>query len=219
MKKKLGKRIIMILVLSIVLILAIVVGLCRKESVITMPYDLGNGLIMESIFQFTGVNPDCGNQEGENIGSITVTNTSSKYLDNAEITVTSKKGESFDFLISDLPAGKSAMAFSCENKSFDNEMSFSKATCEATFDDEASMNDDSVEASVNHSQIVLKNCGEQDLQNITVYCHSVLEEQYFGGITYTYTIDKLPANATTELDAMDCMTGLAEVVRVEINEI
>ena len=60
MKKKFGKQIIVISVLSIVLILAILVGLGRKESMITMPYNLGNGLIMESAFQFTGVNPDCG---------------------------------------------------------------------------------------------------------------------------------------------------------------
>lgn len=187
-----------------------------KEQI--FPCDVGDGVLVESLFRFTGMNPDCENQDGENIIAITVKNTSDKYLSSAEIEMTSNDGKQVHFTITNLPAGKTAMAFSRENESFESEIICSDITGEAFFDAEASMNDDKISVSVNGMHVILQSNIDEELEDIVVYCHSILDDQYFGGITYTYTVNKLPAYGTVELDAVDCITGLAEIVRIGINE-
>ena len=54
------------------------------------------------------------------------------------------------------------------------------------------------------------------IDEVVVYCHSDLGDQYFGGITYNYTVKSIPANGTAEIDAVDCILGLAKVVRIVV---
>lgn len=192
----------------------------ENETIVGLkfPYSLPESdLVITSVFQYDGLNPDCENQEGNEIAAITVKNISDTYLSSAEINLISNSGEEFCFVLTDLPANKEVMVFSNENKSSKIGDVYVGVECGTVFDTEASMNDDRIAVSVNGVHITLQNNTDEDISEIDVYCRSSLGDQYFGGITYSYTINDLPAYGTAELDAVDCILGLAEVVRIAIN--
>lgn len=185
---------------------------------VTFPLIIEEGkLEIESIIQYDGLNPDCGNQEGNDIAAITVRNVSDVYLKSAEISMTTNDGNILTFAITDLPAGKTVFAFSQENTSVIADAVYGDVICQASFDADANMSQDQVSVSVDGTVITLQNETNESLSNIVVYCHSTLGDQFFGGITYTYSIETLPANGSSEVDALDCILGLAEVVRITVD--
>ncbi len=185
---------------------------------VTFPLLLEDGkLEIESVFQFDGINPDCGNQPGNEIAAIVVKNLSDTYLSAAQISLETSAAEELHFAITDLPAGASTMAFDVNNVSTDTTASYGNTVCEATFDADASMNSSAVSVSVDGIHITLQNLTDSTINEVVVYCRSTLGDQYFGGITYTYKVNNLTAGGTAELDAVDCILGLAEVVQIAIN--
>lgn len=185
---------------------------------VSFPLELGDGLRIDSLIQFDGINPDCGNENASNAASIVLTNGSENHLSRAEITMVTDDGKLLSFVISELPAGKSVMAFATDNASIPKDIPCGNVTCEASFDDAASMLSDAVTATVAGTHIILENGTDSALNDLVVYCHCTLGDQYFGGIAYTYTIEQLAAGQTAALDAVDCILGLAEVVRITANE-
>lgn len=186
---------------------------------VTFPLALEDGrLLLENLFRFDGLNPDCGNGSGSDIATITLTNQSDVCLSRAELTLLLDDGRRLHFVVSDLPAGKSVMAFATDNAAIDSETTCVEATCQATFDAEASLLTDRLGISVTGTHIAVENRSASDLTELVISCHGTLGDQYFGGIAYTYQIDSLPAGETAELDAVDCVLGLAEVVRIRTNE-
>ena len=186
---------------------------------VVFPLVLENGkLEIENLIQYDGLNPDCGNQEGYDIAAVMVKNLSDTYLKSAEISMTSSNGSILTFVITDLPAGATVIAFSNENTAVETNMVFGDVICEAVFDAGANMADHLIDVSVDGTAITLQNRTNESLSNIVVYCHASLGDEYFGGITYTYTVQTLPANGSAAVEAVDCLLGLAEVVRVAINE-
>lgn len=172
-------------------------------------------LEIDSVFQFDGLNPDCGNQSGDNIAAITLKNLSDEYLSAAEISLKSTEETELRFAVTNVPAGAAVIAFSVDNIAVDAETFYSDVVCDASFGANASMSDGAISAAVDGIHITLRNNTDADINEVVVYCHSTLGDQYFGGITYSYTANNLPANGTAELDAVDCILGLAEVVRIE----
>ena len=186
---------------------------------VSFPFMVADGkLEIESAFQYDGLNPDCENQEGYNIAAITVKNLSETYLTHADITMTTSTGDVLRFVVTDVPAGKMAMAFAVDNASVESDTAYSDVVCEAAFDADASMNEDKITVAVEGIQVILANNTDEQIDEIVVYCRSTLGDQYFGGITYMYTVNNLPAGGTAEVMALDCILGLAEVVRIVINE-
>lgn len=186
---------------------------------VTFPLELENGaLVIDSLLQFDGINPDCGNENGSNIAAIVVTNQSDRHLSGADISMVTQEGKLLRFVITHLPAGKSVMAFATDNASIPKDIPCGNVTCEASFDDAASMLSDAVTATVAGTHITLENGTDSALNDLVVYCHCTLGDQYFGGITYTYTIEQLAAGQTAALDAVDCILGLAEIVQITANQ-
>lgn len=191
-----------------------------EETVPTVafPLSLDDGrLEINSLFQFSGINPDCGNQEGTDIASIVLKNVSGTYLAEANISLTLPDGTQLNFVVTELPAGASAMAFSTENLSIPADAVCLSAGCEASYDPTAVADSDQVTASADGSQITLTNVSGQDISQIVVYCRDLLGDDYFGGITYSYTVTDLPAGESTTVEATDCVLGMAEVVRFVVN--
>lgn len=175
----------------------------------------GGSLSIESLFQTDGFNPDCGNEEGEQIASMVLKNNSDQYLTKANITLTMADGSNLNFEVTHLPAGESAMAFSLENASISKDPICVDVSCDAAFEDTASVVNHKVTATVSGMTVTLSNVSGQDLTDVVVYCRSPFGEEYFGGITYSYTVNSLPANQSASLEAVDCILGMVEVVRID----
>ncbi len=168
-----------------------------------------------SVFQFDGINPDCDNKDGENTAAITLKNLSDSYLDTATVNVFLADGTEHSFVIHDIPPEKSVMAFSIENLHLPADYVCVDIHTVCSFDD--TNKDDRIDISVNATSITLTNITDEDLINVVVYCHDVFDDKYFGGITYKYTVDKIPAGESTTINASDSLIGVIDVVQIAAN--
>ena len=188
-----------------------------EERVPTVAFPLlvddGN-LEISSLFQFTGLNPDCGNQEGTDVAGIQLRNVSGSHLTRAAIEMTLVSGKLLRFTVEELPAGMTALVFSNENMTMDPEDACVSLSCEASFEAESPLMADRLSVSVEGTQITVTNISGDDLTNLTVYCHCLLDQDCYGGLTYCYPIEFLPAGGSAAVDAVDCYLGDVEVVRI-----
>lgn len=183
-----------------------------------LPMELEGGLVLDSLFQYTGLNPDNENQEGTDIAAITLKNTSDTYLSRAQLSVTLTDGNVATFEVTDLPAGAMVMAFSREQTTMDSKAACHGVHCTASFDPEVAAIPETVTITIAGSSVALTNQTDQPLTNLVIYCRNILGTEYFGGVTYQYTIEKIPAHETVTLEAVDCILGLVDVVRVEMSD-
>lgn len=181
------------------------------------PVTLEDGrLTVQSIFQFSGMNPDAGFEWGDEIAGLQMTNTSGEYLYYAEITVILTDGTALTFQADDVPPGKTVMAFCLEHEPLKSVESCEELYGAAEFGTEDHLAADLVQISVSGTEITLKNVSGQDLTDLNVTCHGLLNDSYFGGTAYHYNVASLPAGGTAVVSAVDCILGMTEVVRVEI---
>lgn len=190
----------------------------NSAPALVFPQTLESGLEIESLFAFNGVNPDCGNKEGKDIASIVLKNKSGTYLTEAAVTLTLRDGTVLRFHVTDIPAGKSAMAFSLDNQTLSENAECIQLECVPVFDSDAAAEPQEVSVSVSGMTIQVVNNTGKNIPEVIIYCHSPLGEKYFGGITYEYKVSDLPANGTVTVEAVDCILGLTEVVRVTVDQ-
>lgn len=182
---------------------------------LALPCVLEDGrLVVENIFQYSGMNPDHSNEEGRETAALEVCNASVLHLENARLTLTVEDGSEIDFVIRDLPAGATVMVFSQENLPM-TEGSQRELACEADFTEEAPMAQGRIDTAVEGMNITLTNVSGEPLENVKVSCHSLLEGKCYGGVTYEYTIDEIEAGAAVTVEAADCYLDGALPVRIE----
>ena len=136
----------------------------EKVNAVEFPYKLEEGKIsIDSVFQFTGFNPDNENMEGENIAALTVVNQSEQHLTFAQFTVKLADGAELAFEITDLPAGQKAMIFEKENQIYELDDVCREITDTAEFEDASPVMADRLSAEVQETTVTLTNNSEEDL--------------------------------------------------------
>lgn len=181
------------------------------------PVVLAEGKIaVESLFPFSGINPDAGKQEGEDTAAIMVKNLSGEYLTSATVTASFADGGEQIFTVTELPAGASALVFSGDNQALAPETVCTGLRGEGEF---APLQwDGRIEVSVDGLTITVKNSSDEELNRINVYYRDVLDDKYFGGMTYIAAIEKLAAGETAQITAEGSVLGVIEVVRTAAND-
>lgn len=184
-------------------------------KLVEFPYELEDGTLeVSSLFQYTGMNPDCNDEAGEDIASLVITNKSEKHLANAQFTVVLENGTEMIFKVTDVPAGQTVWAYETANSSYDLSVNCKSITCEAVFEESTSLMKDKLSIDIQETKVTLTNTSENELTDLSVYCHCFFEEAYFGGLTYIYPVDTIPAGESITFQAEECYLGQAEVVRV-----
>lgn len=189
----------------------------ETEAGMTFPYELEGGkLAVQSIFQSSIENPDCGNELAEDIASLELTNQSDEFCITAEVTVTMQDGMKLSFTATNIPSGKTIWAFASDNTSIslDNiRNEIDEIEVSAQFG-EASLMEDQVSVAVDNTTITIQNLTEEEITNLTVGCHCLFDEVYFGGLTYNYPVESIAAGESVTIEADDCYMGTAEVVSI-----
>lgn len=183
---------------------------------VLFPVEIENGLQVRGIFQFSGMNPDVDNLFGEEIAGVQLVNTSEEHLVRAEITAVLADGTTLTFRAEDVPAGKSVMAFCLEHERLPEADMCEEIFGWAEFDSADPRNPEQVRVTVSGTEITIQNVSGRNLTDLHVFCHSLLDDSYFGGATYSYRIATLPAGKSTVVIAEDCFLGMTEVVRVDL---
>lgn len=179
------------------------------------PISIEDGKIsIESVFQYSGINLDCEDEFCENIGAVQVKNTSTDYLESADITVNLSDGSTMNFHVADLPVGDSIIAFEVKNSFYDVTKSVGEISADVVWNDDASLQQENLSFAVNGTNITVKNISGKTLQDLTVKYHCDLEGIYFGGKSYERRIEVLDAGESITLDASECYLGVAAVVNV-----
>lgn len=234
-KKALSKIWIISVVVAVILIavIAIAAAYIRKmeksgsekpDSVgetgerITFPYELADGkLKAASLFQYSGLNPDCNNEEGEDIAALEIVNQSNEFCKSAEIHVRMEDGTELVFRAEDIPAGRKIWVFESGNQSVGQDDVCEEIRDNSEFE-EVSLMEKQIMASVEDTTITIENLTGEEITDLMVGCHCLLEDTYFGGVTYSYPTGTIPAGGQVAVDAADCYMGTAEVVWISNNE-
>ena len=179
------------------------------------PYKLDhNRLRIDSLFQYSGANPDAQLENGDDIASIQLKNISDQYLESAEISVELDNGTAFSFTVQDIPAGKSVTAFDTANTSYDGKAGVAYIEAQASYNADASINEDACAVTKDDQGVHLQNISGDTLNNIQVKYHSILDDMYFGGLGHTATVDSLAVDETTVVDTSEDMLGDVEIVSI-----
>lgn len=184
---------------------------------VSFPAKLDAGKIaIESLFQFSGVNPDAENQDATDVASIVLTNTSGRYLREATVSVILTTGAELTFVVTDVPSGASVMAFATSNhRMLDTDECVSLSV--TTVFEEVSK-PSGLDISVDGMTVTVKNTSSKKLSNIDVYYRDVFGERYFGGKAYIYNIENLSAGKSVTFTAEESLLGVIDVIRAAVND-
>lgn len=183
---------------------------------LSLPYTLyDSGLEIISLLSSDIMNPDAGNEVIDHLCSLEVANISAQYLVSAQVRVTLTDGTVYRFLIQDLPAGGKTIAFSLDNAAYDDSTPCKTVEAITEFADGDPLMTEDIAVSVEGTTITLTNLTQEDLEPLTVMCHDTLDEtEFFGGVSYSYETEAVPAGGSVTLEAADCMIGMPAVVRI-----
>lgn len=224
-----------ILVVAILILAAVIAATVHKQNVekeqekakkqqelekgLEFPYKLEKGkLEVASVFQFTGINPDCNDEDGEDICSVQLKNCSGEYLNYADITVELSDGTKREFRIEDIPSDQSVLAFEEKNQSYDGQAKVTKITAKTSYTEDASLEEDVISITEDASGIHITNISSEELGNIVVKYHCYMDDMYFGGTAYEGSVESLAAGKETVLEASECYLGEAAVTRLKLGD-
>lgn len=183
------------------------------------PVLLEDGMLtVQSMFQYSGMNPDADLQFGENIAGLQLVNTSDRHLTEAELAAVLDDGTILSFRAEDVPPGMTVMAFSMEHGSMEDLNRCVEVYGYAEFEEGDPLRSDLVKIQVEGIAITVTNVSGMDLTDLDIICHGLLDGSAFGGRSYTYQITSLDSGGSTTVYAMDCILGMTRVTRVELGE-
>lgn len=171
-------------------------------------------LTIESIFQSSIPNPDKDFEDAVDIASIELVNQSQDYLKKADIAIALEDGTKLVFQVCDIPAGKTVWAFDMSNTTIAAEHPYKEVQCDAEFDETYSGWEGQFLVSSEGVMTEITNLNDQEQTDIKVRFHCVMEDIYFGGISYEYSIDKLAAQESAVLEVIECYFGDSEAVQI-----
>lgn len=186
-----------------------------EQVEITFPYQIPDQeLEIESLFQYSGLNPDCADEEGEEIGAIQVVNRSKNYLETAQITILMADGTKLVFQIEDLPAGSSVMAFDINNTTFAEQQPAAEIIADIHYAEESSLHEDEVAVTIQDGAIHLHNQSGNAIQKMEIRYHCEIDGIYFGGKSFAKQVDLLEAGEDTTVSTEECYFGEAAVTKI-----
>lgn len=211
-----------LLVIAVILIIGIAMNSktpTQQESggdkSITFPYALEDGkLEITSMFQSDIPNPDDDYQEGKNIASIELVNKSEEYLESADISITLEDGTKLNFQIQDIPAGETVWAFEKESIEIAAESVCTSVKCEAQFASDNGEWTEQFQVSSQGGMVTITNLTNEKQEEIKATFHCLMEDTYFGGTSYKYSIDVLLPEESTNVEVTECYLGEAEAVQI-----
>lgn len=187
----------------------------ETDTGLEFPYLLDDEqLQIDSFFQYSGVNPDAQNEDGEDIASVQMKNNSSKYLEEAEISVELNDGTTYSFKVQDIPAGKSVMAFDTANAAYDGKTGVAFIDAKTTYSTDAGVDEKAVKITSDDSDVQLENISGEALGNMKIKYHCLLDDMYFGGISSETELAGIDAGEKTAVDTSESILGDAEVVSI-----
>ncbi len=171
-----------------------------------------------TLFPSSVINTDGDNQFVDDLASLEFKNISGSFIKKCEIDVDTEDGETLTFIGEDIPDQMNVLAFEVSNKPIDEEDLAKNFDCSVELDSTDVMLEDSIKISGEEIEIKVKNKSRDDLSNLVVTCHCMMDDVSYGGSTYDYIIPELKAGKSATIYAEDCYFGEAKVVKVTVKQ-
>lgn len=188
----------------------------KTRQGLILPYELDDGrLMIRSVFPSTIANPDCNEEDGEDIASIEVVNQSGEFLVSADITVILDDDSAWNFRLTDIPAGTSVWAFETGNAEIAEDTICKSVECETEYETDMPVMEEVLAVEADGTMVTIQNLTGETLTGLKAGFHCLFDEDlYYGGCTYTYPIDTIPAGESISLEVEECYLGMAQAVRI-----
>ena len=187
----------------------------ETDEGLAFPYLLEEEQIqVDSLFQYSGINPDAENAECEDVAAIQMKNNSEQYLESAEVSVELSDGTAYSFVVQDIPAGKSVIAFESGNTSYDGKTGVAFIEAKTSYSSEAGVKEDEVKVTSDDNGVQISNISGDAIETMKVKYHCVMDDMYFGGISSETEVDGLAAGESTAVDTSESILGDADVVSI-----
>lgn len=171
-----------------------------------------------TLFPSSVINTDGGDQFVDNLASLEFKNISGTHIKRCEIHVDTEMGKTLTFVGEDIPNEMNVLAFETSNKSIDKE-DFEKAfDCTVETDSTDVLLKDTLKISEEELEVEVKNISKNNLSNLVVTCHCVMDGVSYGGSKYDYVIPELKAGESATIYAEDCYFGEVKVVKVAVKQ-
>ena len=177
------------------------------------PVLLDDGKVeLSSVFEYSGINPDCGDELAEDIGAVQMKNISGEYLKTLQIKVTMSDGTELDFLVEDVPPETEVLAFELQNKVYDKNLKIMNLQAEGEYSAEVA--DEEYSYEVSGSDIAVTNLSEEAKTEVAVSYHCTIDGMIFGGQSYELPIETLEPGETFTVTDTFCLLGDVTVVSI-----
>lgn len=182
---------------------------------VKFPLEIEKGaIVLESLFQSSISNPDNNDKIGENIASLELVNKSSKYISKIKLKLTLSDKQNLYFEATDIPAYKKIWFFDLKNTVLKDGVVCTDFSYDVEYLSGNQLLNDNVHISATETIVEVKNMTDEELKKLRIKFHCLFDDVYFGGKTYTYSIENLKVNETKTVDVVECYLGTAEAVLV-----
>lgn len=186
-----------------------------------LPYKLPNkkSLSVEKIGQYSGQFLESGkDEEVDGTFAVIVKNNSKDMLQYGQLRF-KVSGQDATFIVTNLPAGKSALVLEANKKSFSKTNDISYEGASTSYIDNNTMNKNKFKVTSNNTKLTLKNLTSKKYSTVYVYYKNVDENgSYLGGITYRTKFENVEANKSITIDTEHYLEGASEIVMVDCIE-
>ena len=160
------------------------------EGSVTLPYELGKGLVVTSISNYAGIYMEDGTDETvSGILKITLENTSDEDLQLARVQL-EYADQTAVFQVTNLPAGKEVVTLEQNRMAYTTETPALITADSVAFVSEFPLCEDKLQITTMDGAINIKNISGGNLSgNIYVYYKNVAGGTYYGGITYRISLE------------------------------
>lgn len=186
-----------------------------------LPYKLPDkeGLSVVKIGQYSGQFLESGKDEQvDDTFAIIVKNKSKDMLQYAQLNF-KVKGEDANFVVTNLPPGKSALVLEANKKSFSKTNDITYEGASTSYIDSDVMNKDKFKVTSDNTKLTLKNLTNKKYSTVYVYYKNIDEDgDYLGGITYRTKFENVGANKSVTIDTEHYLKGASQIVMVDYIE-
>lgn len=177
-----------------------------------------SNLTAEVVAQYAGSFLEDGSDAATgNVTAMVITNNSDQMLQVGIVTFQVNDTETAEFMVTDLPAGASALVMESNQRQFNPDDDFSYGQVATSYIDSPSLESDKFDILQEDGKLTLVNKTQQSYGQVYVYYKYVqLGGAYLGGITYRVPFNDVPANGQVESVAGHFRTGGSQIIAVVI---
>lgn len=164
---------------------------------------------------YTGTFVEDGRDEQvENVAAVLITNQTDHFLELADVTCTID-GEPAYFLVTGLPAGRSAWVMEAGRRSVTDESDFVVVDIVTSFKEGVISQTDKLSLTASGNLLTAENKSGSKLEDVFVYYRTLhTDGNFFGGITYRVDFGTLEPGSALEKLAGHYKEGTTEIVRI-----